>query len=114
MFGIPSSSRRHRSVPQESTDSAQKVSSGTSYRPSQRTEVSYETKDGAIASETQVIALLQHTNPNEGSVRRADQGATSKKIGSNKLGRKNVRRSLNYSHATSRTKDSAIIILRLR
>uniref|UniRef100_A0A2N9I3H5 Uncharacterized protein n=1 Tax=Fagus sylvatica TaxID=28930 RepID=A0A2N9I3H5_FAGSY len=137
MSGIPSSSRRRRSVPQESTNSAKKVSSGTSYKPSQRTEVSYETTDGASAGETsivaplqhpdpndglvrraeqgtQVMAPLQHTDPNDGSVRRADRGATSKKLGSNRSGRKNVRRSLNYSNATSRTEDSAIIISRLR
>uniref|UniRef100_A0A2N9GA36 Integrase catalytic domain-containing protein n=1 Tax=Fagus sylvatica TaxID=28930 RepID=A0A2N9GA36_FAGSY len=137
MSRMPSSSRRRHSVPQEPTNSAQKVSFGTSYRPSRRTEVSYETMDGATASETsvmallqhpdpneglvrradqgaQVIAPLQHTHPNDGSVRRADQGATSKKIGSNKSGRKNVWRSLNYPHATSRTEDSAIIISRLR
>ena len=114
MSGIPSSSRHHRSVPQESTDSAQKVSSGTSYRPFRRTETSYETIDGATAGETSVMAPLQHTDSNDGPVRRADQGATSKKLGSHKLGRENVRRSLNYSHATSRTKDSAIIISKLR
>jgi hypothetical protein len=137
MSGIPSSSRRRCSVPQESTNSAKKVSFGTSYKPSQRTEVSYETTDGASAGETsivaplqhpdpndglvrraeqgtQVMAPLQHTDPNDGSVRRADRGATSKKLGSNRSGRKNVRRSLNYSNATSRTEDSAIIISRLR
>ena len=113
MSGIPSSSRHHRSVPQESTDSAQKVSSGTSYRPSRRTETSYETANGAAAGETSVMAPLQHTDPNDGSVRRADQGATSKKLGSHKSSRENVRRSLNYSHATSQTEDSAIIISKL-
>jgi hypothetical protein len=124
MSGILSSSRNRRSVPQESTNSAKKVSSGTSYKPSQRTKVSYETTDGTSVGETsivaplqhpnandrsvrraeqgtQVMAPLQHTVPNDGSVRRADRGATSKKLGLNRSGRKNVRRSLNYSNATS-------------
>ena len=74
MFGIPSSSRRPRFVPQESTNSGKKVSSGTSYRPSQRTEVSYETTDGALAGETSIVAPLQHLDPNDGWVRRAEQG----------------------------------------
>jgi hypothetical protein len=114
MSGIPSSSRHHRSVAQESTNSAKKVSSGTSYRPSRRTESSYETIEAAAADKTSVVAPSQCTDPNDGSVRRADQGATSKELGSHKLARENTRRSLNYSHATSQTEDNARIISELR
>jgi hypothetical protein len=74
MSGIPSSSRRHRFMEQELTNSAQKVSSGTSYRPSRRTESSYETTEAAAAGKTSVVAPSQRTDPNDGSVRRADQG----------------------------------------
>ena len=114
MSGIPSSSRRHRSVAQESTNSAQKVSSETSYKPSRRTESSYETTEAAAAGKTSVVAPSQCTDPNDGSVRRADQGATSKELDSHKSARENTRRSLNYSHATSRIEDNARIISELR
>jgi hypothetical protein len=76
MSGILSSSRRPRSVVRESTSSAQKVSSGTSYRPSRHTETSYKNSEGATAGRTSVVASSQRTDPNEGSARRADQGAT--------------------------------------
>ena len=98
----------------ESNSSAQRVSSGTSYRPSWRTESSYEILEGATVGKTSVVAPPQLIDPNDRSVRRVDQGATSKELGSHKSGRENVRRSLNYSHATSRTEDSARIISELR
>ena len=43
MSGVP------HSVVRESTNSAQKVSSWTSYKPSQDTETSHETPEGATA-----------------------------------------------------------------
>ena len=60
------------------------------------------------------MAPSQHTDPNEGSARRANQGATSKEFFSNNFDRGNARRNLNYSSATSRAEDSERIISELR
>ena len=125
MSGVPSSSRRPRSVVQrESKSSTQKVSSETSYKPSWRTEASYKPSwhtetsykpsEGAIAGRASVVASSQHTDPNNRSFGRTDQWATSKELGSHDSSRGNARRSLNYSFAASRAEDSERIISELR
>ena len=114
MSGVPLSSRHPRFVVWESKSSTQKVSSETSYKPSWCTETSYKTSEGATAGRASVVASSQHTDPNQVSARRTDQGATSKKLGSHSFERGNARRSLNYSSATSRAEDSERIISELR
>jgi hypothetical protein len=103
-----------RSVVRESRSPAQRVFSETLYKPSWRTETPYETSEGAIAGRASVMAPPQHTDPNEGSVRRRDQGATSKDLGSHSSDGGNARRELKYSSTTSRTEDSERIISELR
>ena len=102
------------SVVWESRSPAQRVSSETLYKPSWPTETPYETSEGAIAGRASARAPPQHTDPNEGSVRRRNQGATSKDLGSHYSGRKNVWGGLKYSSITSRTEDSERIISELR
>ena len=108
MFGVP------RSVVRESRSPAQRDSSETLYKPSWCTETSYETSEGATAGKASAMAPPQHTDPNEGSVRRRDQGATSKDLGSHNSGRGDARHGLKYSSTTSRTEDSERIISKLR
>uniref|UniRef100_A0A2N9F856 Retrotransposon gag domain-containing protein n=1 Tax=Fagus sylvatica TaxID=28930 RepID=A0A2N9F856_FAGSY len=87
MSGVP------RSVVRESRSPAQRVFSETLYKPSWRIETPYETSEGATAGRASVMAPPQHTDPNEGSVRKRDQGATSKDLGSHSSGGGNARRS---------------------
>uniref|UniRef100_A0A2N9FPQ4 Uncharacterized protein n=1 Tax=Fagus sylvatica TaxID=28930 RepID=A0A2N9FPQ4_FAGSY len=89
MSGVPSSSRHLCSVLQ---------------RESKR----------ATAGRASVVALSQHTNPNERSFGRTDQWATSKELGSLNSGRGNARCSLNYSSTASQAEDSERIISELR
>ncbi len=98
----------------ESRSPAQRVSSETLYKPSWPIETPYETFEGATAGRASARAPPQHTDPNEGSVRRRNQGATSKDLGSHYSDRKNVWRGLKYSSITSRTEDSERIISELR
>uniref|UniRef100_A0A2N9EWG8 Uncharacterized protein n=1 Tax=Fagus sylvatica TaxID=28930 RepID=A0A2N9EWG8_FAGSY len=115
MSGVPSSSRHPRFVVQrESKSSAKKVSSETSYKPSWRTETSYKLSEGATVRRASVVASSQHTDPNERSIRRTDQWAKSKELGSHNSGMGNARRSLNYSSTASRAKANERIILELR
>jgi hypothetical protein len=92
-----------RFLGQESRSPTQGGSSRTLYKPSWPTETPSEASKKASAR-----ALPQHTDPDERSVKRRDQGATSR--GSHDLGRKNVQRGLQYTSATSRTEDSQKII----
>ena len=114
MSGVPSSSRRLLSVVLESASSSQRVSSGTSYRPSRRTGTSQKTSDEATTGRASVATPSQHTDLNEGSTRRADEGATSKELGSRYSNGGNARRSLNYSTRSSHTQDNQRIIAELR
>ena len=114
MSGVPSSSQRPHSVVRESTSSAQKVSSGTSYKHSQHTETSRKNSVGAIARRATIAISSQHTDPNEGSTTRADQGATSKEPNSHNSDKGDARRSLKYTSTTSWTEDSQRIISELR
>jgi hypothetical protein len=72
-----------RSVGRESRSPAQGGSSKTLYEPSWPTKTPSEASKGASAR-----APPQHTDPNKRSVKRKDQGATSR--GSHDPGRKNV------------------------
>jgi hypothetical protein len=101
-----------RSVGWESRSPAQKGSSKTLYEPSWPTETPYETFEEATAERALAKAPPQHTDPNEGLVKRKDQRETSK--GSHNSDRKNVHRGLKYSSTTSRTEDSQRVILSLR
>ena len=114
MSGVPSSSWRPCSVVRESTSFAQKVSSGTLYKPSRHTETSHKTSEGATAGRASVVASSQHTDPNEGSARRADQGAISKEPGSHSSDRGNARHSLKYTSIASQAEDSERVISELR
>uniref|UniRef100_A0A2N9ITC8 Retrotransposon gag domain-containing protein n=1 Tax=Fagus sylvatica TaxID=28930 RepID=A0A2N9ITC8_FAGSY len=78
-------SEKPRSVGRESRSPAQKGSSKTLYEPSWPTETPHEASKGASAR-----APPQHTDPNEVSVKRRDQEATSK--GLHNPGRQNVHR----------------------
>ena len=87
-------------------------SSKTLYEPSWPTETPYETSKGDATGGTSAKAPPQHTDPNERSVKRKDQEATSN--GSHNHGRRNVHRGLKYSSTTSQTEDSQKIIASLR
>jgi hypothetical protein len=65
-------SRVSCSVIRESRSPAQRVSSETLYTPSWSTETPYETSERTTTGRASVRAPPQHTNPNEGSVRRKD------------------------------------------
>uniref|UniRef100_A0A2N9GJR4 RNase H type-1 domain-containing protein n=1 Tax=Fagus sylvatica TaxID=28930 RepID=A0A2N9GJR4_FAGSY len=107
MSGVP------RYVVRESGSPTQRVSSETSYKPSWCTETPYETSERATARRASVMAPPHHSDPNEGSARRRDQGATSKDLGSHNSDKRNARRGLKYSSTTSRTEDSERIISEL-
>ena len=97
-----------RTMGRESRSPAQKGSSKTLYEPSWPTETPYETSEGTTAGRASARAPPQHTDPKEGSVKRRDQGETSK--GSHNPGRKNVHRGLKYSSTTSQIEDSQRVI----
>uniref|UniRef100_A0A2N9GCP2 Integrase catalytic domain-containing protein n=1 Tax=Fagus sylvatica TaxID=28930 RepID=A0A2N9GCP2_FAGSY len=86
----------------------------TLYKPSRHTETSHKTFEGATAGRASVVASSQHTDLNEGSARRADQGAISKEPGSHSSDRGNARRSLKYTSTASRAEDSERVISELR
>ena len=95
------------SVGRESRSPAQEGSSKTLYEPLWPTETPYEASKGASTR-----APPQHTDPNEVSVKRRDQEATSK--GSHNPGRQNVHRCLKYTSTASRIEDSQRVIANLR
>ena len=101
MSGIP------RSLGWESWSPAQGGSSRTLFEPIWPTETPYEASKRVSAR-----APPQHTDPEERSIKRRDQGATSR--GSYIPGRKDVQRGLRYTSATSRTEDSQKLISELR
>ena len=59
-------------------------------------------------------ALSRHTKPSQGSVSRADEGATSRRLGLDQQNRGGARRSLVYSTKSSQTQDSQKLIAELR
>ncbi|GMY39781.1 hypothetical protein FCV25MIE_35025, partial [Fagus crenata] len=105
-MSIKKKSEKHRSVGREPRSPAQKGSSKTLYEPSWPTETPYEASEGASAR-----TPPQHTNPEEVSLKRKDQEATSR--GSHNPGRQNVHRGLVYTPRTSQTEDSQRLIASL-
>jgi hypothetical protein len=114
MSRVPLASRHPPSVVVETASSSLRVSSGMSYRPSRDFGAPQENSNEAAARRASVVAPPQHTNPKEGSARKADEGATSRKLGHNQPNRGDARRSLNYSTKSSQTQDSQKLIAKLR
>ena len=136
MSGLPSTSRHPPSVVVEDA-SLSRVSSGTSYRPSRGSKEPQEIFYGGIAGisvvpapqQTQVppppqappqqpaplqrSTPSQYTNHSMGLASKADEGATSRRLGRDQHNR-DVRRSLVYSTKSSQTQDSQEIIAELR
>ena len=98
----------------ETMSSSLRISSGKSYRPSRDSGAPQENSNEATAGRALVVAPSQHTNPNEGSARKADEGATSRKLGPNQPNRGDAWHSLNYSTKSSQTQDSQKLIAKLR
>jgi hypothetical protein len=123
MSRVPSSRHPRSVIPRESKNSAKKVSSETSYKPSWRTETSYNNSwyigasykpsDEATAGGASVVALSQHTDPNDKSYGRIDRQAKSKELGSHNSDWGNAQRSLKYSSTASRAEGSERIISQL-
>uniref|UniRef100_A0A2N9GAT2 RNA-directed DNA polymerase n=1 Tax=Fagus sylvatica TaxID=28930 RepID=A0A2N9GAT2_FAGSY len=118
MSRVPLASGRPPSMVVEIASSSLRVSSGTSYRPSRDCGAPQENSNEATAGRASVVAPPppHHNIPtlNEGSARKADEGATSRKLGPNQPNRGDARRSLNYSTKSSQTQDSQKLIAELR
>ena len=100
-------SRVPRSSRWESTSPGRAGSSRTLYEPTWPTETPSEGSRRAS-----VRPSLQHTDPEAGSYKRKDQGATSR--GSHVLGRRDVQHGQQYTSATFQTVDSQKLISELR